>query len=354
MARLGMAIGAILLMTVLFKLLIECGFSNGVTAFSCAAVMFSLPILHFSQVFYPELMGALLTVCGFALLRAKPGIRSMLLLGLIVGLLPLFNARYWVIAGPLTLLGVFRHTMFQDKRFLAALLAPAVTVFVAIVILNFAVYGLALPNAGYIYLTRGANLGIYNSSIPAFTGDFYRGLAGIIFDQNSGLMTTAPVFILALTGFVALWKRNKRVCLQIIVVSGLYFIAVAGTRLWRGGPTPTPRFLVPIIPILALPLAAIFEDCRSTVLRIVACALIAIGTLTSLASLTSLDGDYIPTRLAARMIDAYGFSIASILPSFDHNAPETFWLTSIWILIVVGLVWWVSRTTHSREKQVPE
>ena len=166
-------------------------------------------------------------------------------------------------------------------------------------------------------------------------------------------MATAPVFILALTGFVAIWKRNRTLCLQIAVLFGLYFIAVAGTRLWRGGPTPTPRFLVPIIPILALPLAAVFECCRSKSLRIAAGGLVAIGMFTSFASLTSLDADYIPARLAARMRDAYGFSITSILPSFGQNTPETLWLMGIWMLIVAGLVWWVSSTTRNCGDQAP-
>ena len=51
LARLEMAVAAVLLTAMLFKLLITCGFRSGVAAFSCAAIVFSLPILHFSQVF---------------------------------------------------------------------------------------------------------------------------------------------------------------------------------------------------------------------------------------------------------------------------------------------------------------
>ena len=56
----------------LFKVLTDSGFSRGVSVFSCAAVMFSLPILHFSSVFYPELIGGLLSMCGLVLIRSRP------------------------------------------------------------------------------------------------------------------------------------------------------------------------------------------------------------------------------------------------------------------------------------------
>ena len=241
--------------------------------------------------------------------------------------------------------------MVEEKHLLAGLLAPAVIVFVATVTLNLIVYGIALPNAGYIYLVRGANPAIYNNpSGTPFTREFYQGLLGIIFDKNWGLITTAPIFILALAGFGAFWKLKNDLFVQVIVISGLYFIAVAGMTLWRGGPTPTPRFLVPVLPLFALPLAAVYEACQSKGLKMLACALLALGLSTSLASLTSLDADYIPSRLAAHTRDAYGFTITSMLPSIDQHTPETFWLTITWIFIVCGLAWWVSATTRVRNE----
>ena len=276
---------------------------------------------------------------------------AMVGLGFIIGLLPLFNARYWFIAGSLMAVGLFRRRMLEEKRLLAGLLGPTITVFVITVTLNFLVYGLALPNAGYVYIMRGVNPAIYTKAagVP-FTRAFYVGVVGIIFDKHWGLMATAPIGFLALAGFGALWKRHKNLCIQIIVISGFYFAAVSGSTLWRGGPTPTPRFLVPVIPLLAFPLAAVYEGQISKKLRITTLMLMTIGLCTALASVTSVDADYIPSRLVATMRDAYGFSIASVLPSFDQRTSETLWLTSIWLIILVGIAWQVSRTTGMQKE----
>ena len=82
------------------------------------------------------------------------------------------------------------------------------------------------------------------------------GLPGLLLDQEFGLLVYAPVFALAAAGVAALWRRDRR-----LTVTGLALVAVvvgtAGTwHMWRGGFNPPARFLVPIVPVLALGLAA--------------------------------------------------------------------------------------------------
>ena len=42
------------------------------------------------------------------------------------------------------------------------------------------------------------------------------GLAGLLLDQQFGLLPNAPIYLLALGGFVALWRRDRRLTAELL------------------------------------------------------------------------------------------------------------------------------------------
>ena len=308
-ARLGMEIVAVMLAGIVFALLRNLGVRWDACVLAWAGTCFSLPIFYYSSALYPELLGAALTAAGLLLLDRPLTFGCASLMGLCIGLLPTMNARYWALAAPLALLCLAR--LYAAKRWaLLPVLAGAPLAIIAVeMCVNRAAYGIFLPNAGYFMVLRGASPAIYNQATP-FARDFVKGWVGLWLDRQWGAFAGAPVFLLALAGAPVLWLRSRRVAMRALLLFAPYFIAVASTTFWEGVAAP-PRYLIPVLPLCALPLAAILD----TRFRSLAVALVAVGALTAMASLSSFDPHHTAVRLAARCAGAFGFTVASYLPS---------------------------------------
>jgi hypothetical protein len=327
-ARLTVALAAILMAAMVFRLVEKLGVSSGAGVLAWAGTCFSLPVLHYSSMFYPELLGAALIAAGIFLLQGPLTASRGLAMSICVALLPTISARYWTLAAPLALLCFVRLAAARRWKLLPFLVMPAFVLIAAEVWVNKVVYGIAVPNAGYVLVLRGASPAIYNQASP-FASNFLKGWVGIWLDKNWGACASAPLFLLALAGIPALWLRSKTLATQFCVLIGPYFVATASTTLWTGGGAALPRYLVPLLPLFALPLAAILDNGFTAV----AVMLSAVGALTAIASLTSFDAAYNGLRLAVRCYDSFGFTTAAWLPSVAAPEPlmKTLFLIGVWI-----------------------
>jgi uncharacterized membrane protein len=78
--------------------------------------------------------------------------------------------------------------------------------------------------------------------------------------SSKGLFTLAPVLVMGVVGTVLLWRRGRRAEAGTICGVGLvYLVYNSGYWLPYGGGTPGPRFLMPLIPFLALPLVLAYK-----------------------------------------------------------------------------------------------
>jgi hypothetical protein len=106
----------------------------------------------------------------------------------------------------------------------------------------------------------GANsTGFFGVEVPSVG----RGLA--ILAANKGLLAVSPVLALAPSGIVLLWRESRRrEAAAITAVVVLYVLYNAGYYSPLGGATPGPRFLVAILPFLAVAVAATTQRHRLT------------------------------------------------------------------------------------------
>ena len=90
--------------------------------------------------------------------------------------------------------------------------------------------------------------------------------------SGRGLLTLAPVLVLAIAGVVALHRggRHRAEATVIAAIALAYFVYNAGYWLPLGGGSPGPRFLIPILPFLALGLAVAWRRWPAVTLALTA------------------------------------------------------------------------------------
>lgn len=101
---------------------------------------------------------------------------------------------------------------------------------------------------------------------------------------NRGLLVTTPVVGAACAGLVLLLRRRewRAEALTILALAAAYLVYNAGYYQPFGGDSAGPRFLIPVLPFLSLPLAAAFRrfPVATAVLAAVSVAMMLTATVT--------------------------------------------------------------------------
>lgn len=268
---------------------------------SYALMAFGVPLLPFSFLIFPAMPAALLTVYAWRRLRlsartqqyaspqAQPnGPLRTFAMGACIGFLPWLHSvyvalslmlfLYWVLGGRIGRFVkrlVSRQSSPETGRILttkdrvaalfptgwsplglALFFMPLILLGAFFVSFYIYFYGTPLPNtqdhAGFAPL----------SDIPA-------GLLGLLFDQKYGMLIYGPFYLLA---FCGLWLMARRTFDQaqtasprsdlawLALVAVPYILIMSDYKQWWGEWGPPARYLVPVVPLLAVPLAhALFE-----------------------------------------------------------------------------------------------
>ncbi len=165
--------------------------------------------------------------------------------GLVVGVLPLLAYNSWAFGSPFRL------------SYANALLAP--------------VGGDGAPVVG------ANDDGLYGVGLP----DPRAALSLLL--SEKGLVLVAPLAIVAIFGLPLLWRAGRRAETVVCGAAPATFLAYnAAYYLPWGGQAPGPRFLVPALPFLALPLAMALRSRPLAVggIGVVSVAVTALATLT--------------------------------------------------------------------------
>ncbi len=236
--------------------------------FGWAAVVCSPTLLVNTFTVYPDGPGGLLVLTGvWALIRSREeqasGAESAwpwLFHGAALALLPWLHTRFALLAGCLGALVVLdlartRNAAAKASAFLAVPSASAL----AWIGFFVAVYGAPDPSIPY----RGSDLGS-----PSYIAG---GLGGLFFDQMYGLFTNAPVLVAAPIGVLLLAAHTgpgRRLAAQLVFIAVPYVLTVTHFAMWWGGFSAPARFLVPLLPALAIPAAVTWAAIRERSLRI--------------------------------------------------------------------------------------
>ena len=207
------------------------------------AVALSPPLIHYVGLVFTEVPAAL--AVAFALRRLQRGSAgAALAVGLVLACLPWLNVRYALLGAILLAYGLVVRPALRER---VALVAPVAASAVGIAAYHFILYGFFNPSR--VYGRR-----------PEFSlGTLPEGLPGMLLDQEFGLLVYAPVFALALLGFIQHWRKDRRESLVVLALVGAVFLTAGTWHMWRGGWNPPARFLVPLVPVLALLVGAALQ-----------------------------------------------------------------------------------------------
>jgi hypothetical protein len=254
-----LCVAGALLAIQLYLLLRDLAFGQPVAFLAASAVVFTHPVLTYTAEVYPELLAALAFVTAVRALRRGPRstLADLAFASFCVGTLPWLTTRAWFAVIGVGLVIAYRALRPFGVRRIVAGAAPAAALVLLLSFLNYLQFGLFMPSAGYFLIRE-------QQQVLAFAPQV--GAVGLFFDRTFGLIGRAPLYLLAFLGAHALWRRRgaHRDELAALALGWLLsFLYIADIAYWWADGSPSSRYLIATIPLLAAAVAGGIETIRA-------------------------------------------------------------------------------------------
>ena len=222
----------------------------GAATFAWAAIALTTPFLFNTFTVYPEILAALSVIVAFTRVvsdEAWPrGQARWWVVGLACATLPWLSTKYAPMSATLVVIALARIYSARTLTAALAVVVPYVVSLAGWFSYFYSVWGTPLPSAPYGDLVQ--------TSIK----NVVFGSPGLLFDQEYGVLAYAPVYVLALTGLVAMWRSGghmRRQAIEIVLIFGALLGTVGAFRIWWGGTASPGRPVASGLLLLALPIA---------------------------------------------------------------------------------------------------
>ncbi|MEO8286843.1 MAG: hypothetical protein ABI670_10455 [Chloroflexota bacterium] len=259
-----------------------------------AALAFTSPIMTYSYMIFTELSCGLLLIYAFRRLALGWGANGpvrLFMIGFSIAYIPWLAFRCAPISAGLFLYAVVQwiryyrankaptsdeagaaQTVTLCRHILQAgwLLAPLIVSGVLLYWHNTFLYGSIMPG----------NQSSERGDLPLFLWPwegreeltrFFSSGYGMLFDRVFGLVSFAPVYLLAAVGVIAMLqsrrRNNRRLFFFMALVSAPYLFMIMSFFYWNGLWCPPARFLTTFAPLFAAPLAVSLFACKSWIYR---------------------------------------------------------------------------------------
>ena len=285
---LGPLAGALTLVLT-FLLGLRAGLTRREALVAVLLLAIATPLWFYSRTLFraPVLAALYCLIALFGLRALERGtVRDGFFAGVALGAAILVKSPSAILGVPLGLLFLWRAPRERKGWVIAAMAAPV------------------LCAVGGVMLYMKARFGVWFGGQPGFEGPFFatplrEGLVGVLFSPGRGLVWFCPLVL----GLLACGRafrervtsewRAGRYDVPVLAISALTItILHAKWKWWTGGICWGPRFLVPILPHLAILIALIIRErpamlLRSRVFRPVAAAVIAFSIFVQFVGVTT-------------------------------------------------------------------
>jgi len=199
---------------------------------------------------------------------------------------------------------------------------------------NNAVYGSPSPTAQFTLRDQAL-----------FTGNPLEGMMGQFFSQGQGALGAAPFVLLVFPGAVTLWRWQRAAALRIGVITIPFWVATLTYHDWWSGDSPPLRYLLCLLPLWVVGIAALLARMRTLMARLVVGALAAVTlALTTVIPLAPRIGWPLPNGHGALLValdERLGAPLTAWLPTFVTTRTDTgYWQSAaplaVWVSALVA------------------
>lgn len=324
--------------------------SGAAATFGWAASTLSAPFLFNSFAVYPEMVAALMVIAGYGLAtgawRLSSPAASWWACGCAIAALPWLSTKYVLLAAVLGIIALgylvwppAERSWLREWRARASLIAMlCVPPFVSLALwftFFWIIWGTPSPTAPYgdVHGTELRHL--------------LRGGPGLFFDQEYGLLATAPALWLGIAGLAGMARdrARRRTACEVTLMMVALLVLVGAFHIWWGGSGAVGRPMIAVLPLLAVPIAWRFQQRASAPgLRVAYIVLVALGLALAIVLASSHDGLLLANQrngVAPLLVWASpSWNLAAIAPSFIVDPQPLALLSSmIWLgaLLTAGV-----------------
>ncbi|HMO57560.1 MAG TPA: hypothetical protein PKC19_09405, partial [Roseiflexaceae bacterium] len=155
-------------------------------------------------------------------------------------------------------IGLYLIAVIPDRRWIAGTIAAGIPPLLLMMAYNWSIFRTVLP-VGYKYSELWVEE--HQSGFMSLAGPNVDALWGITFGAMRGLFYVAPILLLALPGFIFWWRSGRlRAELFVCLWAMASFLLFNGSSvMWWGGFGVGPRYLVPMLPFMAVAMAVCIQ-----------------------------------------------------------------------------------------------
>lgn len=274
---------------------------------------FGPPVLFYATRIWPEVPAA------FFFVEALRGVREARMKRWLPALLGLVMLKLRFVLVAVGLIAVL-YARSGKRRFLSA----AAVVAVPLVLL-------------YLITGDPTNVHSWRELLPAPWDRYVRGFCGLLADGMSGIPFQAPFYLFGLFA-LARWKDAPRGFRDGLLAGSLYILYLLPRPEWFGGWAPPLRYVVFLMPVLALGAAAMWERVSRGAIALASVATIGL-VIHGVAHPWRLFHEATGENAAGEWLSwRYQADFSRLFPSFIRdNDIRWYGLAAVVVLVVLGL-----------------
>lgn len=266
------------LMAVLLFRLMQAWVNNQNIAFLLAlAYSVATPAFAYSNNMLGHQIASFLLVAAFYLLfQAGRGVRTTryaLLAGFALGSVVITEYQTALIAGALALYAIYK---LRDWKLIVSMGIVGLPPILLAAYYNYSIFHTPLP-VGYLYSPLYSDL--HHTGFISLTYPKIDALLELMFGVRRGLFLISPFLLLCLPGFVYFarapkWRAEFLVCLWSVIS---FWVFNSSSAMWQGGFAVGPRYLLPMLPFMVMPIAFALVHARAVWARLAVALLMLIS-----------------------------------------------------------------------------